>query len=504
MSASRKIAVIHSISDVPSRVPADKYGLWGLVASNLVQAQETPYALDELAALLEVTSELRDTEVTEYERLLIQLLVGVDNPSLREQIVEAFSDKYDTPIDWAFKKFNDMSLFYLAAETPNLGLMRWLLEKADYPVKAVEINLAFTSAVRAGYWEMVHYLIENHSMTMGKREFTTGLLEAAKQGNLSAMQAILKVSDLSHHVKRRALSTATEAGSAKCVAYLLAHPLSDLKPSQMVKGMNDALLKGHLGIAQLYASTATSRSIQRELERVFVEAVRKRDIERVQYISQLKVNGPSQAAIESGFERAAKDGSALIFSFLLSVSLPRQRTVDSALLLAAKGAHLEIVKLLCETEGLRPSHASLVKALAIAAKQGDIHLVDYLCQLDGLTFTRKNVDSAVKEASKQGHAYIVDRLCAHSVKPSKHIVTKARKSFISISSSETSDLLAHSLLKPIKLSGLDVGQQSLSRVSSFSHLAGLSLFNKTLREEGALRRCKSIDQISLSEKGQLI
>lgn len=220
-----KLRAIQTIEHIPNTIPMDKYQLQcHLLQAFLLQisaSNKKENILDSFTQQLGLEACLHPHDVTPYERLLIEILVSIDDASLRSEIIHRLDTNIPEARPWYELQFNQHSLYMHAAHHGNLSMVLWLKSRhVKQPESCEEIT---TEAASLGHWSLVDYY---HQRAKFHQPFVNGLLELAIEQN--AAEAIQKLWHGPKSPRLKIIETcfirAIEAGHIDCVKALLACP----------------------------------------------------------------------------------------------------------------------------------------------------------------------------------------------------------------------------------------------------------------------------------------
>jgi|GEM_PF-2299606 len=249
-----KLDTIQVIEPIPNTFPQDKYQLQCCLLKALLPRLDQNYALDDFIEQLGIEPNVHEDEVTPYERLLIEMLVSVDDANLRSDIINRLDTHIPQARPWYNIKINDNSLYMHAAHHGNLPLVMWL--RAQH-VKQPESSEHMThEAACLGHWPLVTYL---HQTSTIHQPLVDKLLKFAVEQN--AYEAILPLWDGKKTPRlsmvEKSFHLAVEEGRTDCVKALLLCPLPPCD-AVITQGYRKARKTHQTNIIQILTEAASS------------------------------------------------------------------------------------------------------------------------------------------------------------------------------------------------------------------------------------------------------
>ncbi|MDF1826736.1 MAG: hypothetical protein P1U39_00430 [Legionellaceae bacterium] len=217
-----KLRAIQTIELIPNTLPSDKYQLQCHLLKAFLPQLNNPFVLDDFIQHLSIEPSFHPQDVTPYERLLIEILVSIDNASLRSDIIHRLDSHISEARPWYNIQLNQHSLYMHAAQHGNLPMVLWLKSRH---VKQLESCEEITSeAAHLGHWALVDYY---HQRTKFHQPFVNGLLELAIEQNAAEAISILWNGQKLPRLKiiEACFKRAIEADHVDCVQALLACPM---------------------------------------------------------------------------------------------------------------------------------------------------------------------------------------------------------------------------------------------------------------------------------------
>jgi|GEM_PF-6879914 len=280
-SVSQKINLLKNLALLSSACPNDKYCLQTHIAYVVFSHQGSNFKLDEFIQALEIEPFLASDEVTEYERLLIEIMTTIDNESIRHEIIDKLNEKYTKQSLWIHKIYGGETVFKRAIKHGNLGFLNWLETK--YHPCNIHIDIAAIQAAKDRQWRVVDYFCISSAYKPQQHAMKSLLILAVKHGELQTVQTLCD--------------------------FNINHPTQKL------------------------------------VEEAFKHAIANKHVTIIQFFCNLPVNSPSEAVIQKAFKQAIKSANfELIHLFCgLANTAPQQTAIDQAMQLASKSYGEDIV-----------------------------------------------------------------------------------------------------------------------------------------------------------------
>ncbi|MDF1684429.1 MAG: hypothetical protein P1U36_07190 [Legionellaceae bacterium] len=249
-----KLSTLQVIEDIPNIFPQDKYQLQCRLLKAYLPQLDQDYTLDDFIERLDIEPRFHEHDVTPYERLLIEILVSIDDANLRSNIINRLDTNIPQERPWHNVHINDNSLYMQAAHHGNISLIMWLREQY---VKQPESSEHMThEAAYLGHWPLVHYL---HQTSNIHQPLVDKLLKLAVEQN--AYNAILPLWNGTKSprlgVVEKCFNLAVDEGRINCVKALLACPLPPCD-AVIAKGYRKAIKTHQTNIIYTLMETATS------------------------------------------------------------------------------------------------------------------------------------------------------------------------------------------------------------------------------------------------------
>ncbi len=193
-SVRANIQALQTVGDIKSTCPSDKYQLMVRMAAVflLQTSPESVFDLQGFSDAIGMQMSCSPTQVTVFERLLIELLGTIDHASLRAQCI-TWLDAHVTQRSWRSTCYGDKNLYKRAATSGNLGLVRWL--EAEKILDEISYDEMAIDAARHNHWPLVSYF--HCHKVLKKSTVNTFLQIAAYRGGVEV------ISMLSSHQHRK-------------------------------------------------------------------------------------------------------------------------------------------------------------------------------------------------------------------------------------------------------------------------------------------------------------
>lgn len=267
--ATFKIQCLQRIIMFNTSCPTDKYKLYTTIACSFFKSNSIPFDLDQFCLALKIDPTLNQDEKHPYERLLYELLVNIDDASLRTACIQRLDKKINRP--WR----KNHSLFKNAAEAGNIGLISWLNTEEIKPTESYD-TLAIDAAQK-GHWLMVAYLAQYHL----KQSTVNMLLHCAVSTQSDRALPQLWQDNCKHPGLKeieQAFKLAVKNNDLGCVSYLIDCPN---KPSDttLSNAFKQALKLNHINVLKVILEKAYGKCIRASVNQVLLNAARLNDKE---------------------------------------------------------------------------------------------------------------------------------------------------------------------------------------------------------------------------------
>lgn len=393
LHATRKLSVLDLIKPQAKYELDNKYALQAKVAQAAFLCHGQHFDLNAFIDALSLSPVVAD-EVSEYERVLIEILAVIDDEFIRKQILKHLEDEPIRRLNWAAKEYEGKTIFIKAAQHGNLGLIA-LLEDQIAPNA---LNQAIRTAARSNQWRVVDHLCRNNKTQLSSAELEKIIFLAAEQGQLEVIKYLLN-------------------------SY-------DYEPSstELMQILNAAITYDQLGIIQLFYDSADNMPKQSGINKLFQAAIELGHWDIALFIAQSEDNPPSLVAIEKALTHAANTMQleAMKKLCLLSTNSPRAQTIQRLFIKACQDGNLAVVQSLCES----PKHlhpALLGEALAQASIYGHMDIISHLCHLSPNPPNQSSINHGLVAAAKAGKREPVQFFCSMTTpnQPTQHGVNQA-------------------------------------------------------------------------------
>jgi hypothetical protein len=180
-----QIRDLQEIVTFNSTCPTDKYGLYARLALAFHMQQRATFNLNTISNALHVTPIFSLTEVTPYERLIIELLAVIDDEAFRSDCI-ALLDEQVVTRSWRTCLYGDQPFFQRAINAANLGLIQWLDHEQIKPT--ITYDALAIEAARRNNWAIVFYFHSHYPL----KTITTNVLlhMAVMQGVADAISLL--------------------------------------------------------------------------------------------------------------------------------------------------------------------------------------------------------------------------------------------------------------------------------------------------------------------------
>ncbi len=381
--ASKKISVINEISPVLNSFPQDKYAFQAHIANRYVTQHGCKFDLDEYTNALGTKPALNIDDVTEYERILIEVLTTVDDDVIRSQLTKKLKEKYTKEEVWINKKFGDESVFSRAVKQGNIGFLTWL--ESVNETTSLLVNVSAYQAAKANQWQVVDYFCRVTTHKPKQHVLNDILVLASMHGDLKTVASLcdFKLSRPHKRTIEHAFQQAVANHQIKVVQFFC--ELKTNAPSDVVlaKGFKQAIQDGQWELMRCIGQGGDSKHLQPEIDRAFQHACVHADIQLIKKLCDLSIS-PRQSVIIKSFLSAVGAGQTDVVNFLCTLrdNQPGQDTLKHAFRLAVESGHLLTVQYLCSCTTLSIADCERLSAYKDATKLGHKDIASYLKNLD--------------------------------------------------------------------------------------------------------------------------
>ncbi|KTC80611.1 Ankyrin repeats (3 copies) [Legionella cherrii] len=393
LNATRKLTVLDLIKPQAKFELNNKYALQAKIAQAAFLCHGQHFDLNAFIDALSLPPVVAD-EVSEYERVLIEILAVIDDEFIRNQILKHLEDEPIQRLNWAEKEYEGKTIFIKAAQHGNLGLIALLEDQ----IASNALSKAIRTAARANQWRVVDHLCRNNKTQLSSAEL------------------------------ERIIFLAAEQGQSKVIKYLL--NTYDYEPSstELMHILNAAMTYDQLGVIQLFYYSADNMPKQSGINKLFQAAIELGHWDIALFIAQSENNPPSLVAIEKAFTHTANTMQleAMTKLCLLSTNAPRAQTIQRVFVKACQDGNLPVVQSLCKFPKQLPP-AIVGEALAQASIYGHMGIISHLCNLSTNPPNQSSINHGLVAAAKAGKREPVQFFCSMTTpnQPTQHGVNQA-------------------------------------------------------------------------------
>ncbi|HHF7366044.1 TPA: ankyrin repeat domain-containing protein [Legionella bozemanae] len=411
VDATRKLAVFDLISPQAKFNLNHKYALQAKIAEITFFSHGEFFDLDAFIESLSLPPVVKENGVSEYERVLIEILAVIDNESIREQIIRKLESYPVHRLDWVEKEYAGKTIFLKAAKHGNLGLLSLLKDH----IAPETFNKALITAAKANQWAFVERLCQNKNVQLSEEEIETLILQAAEHGQIKIIKYLLDTYDYEPSTAEviQILNQAIKHNKFNVVEYF--YKFSDKMPAQSVtnKLFKLAVELEFWDIALFIADSEKHPPSLLTIEKTFTHAATTMQLEAMQRFCTLSTNIPRPNVIQRAFVKACQLGHLPIVQCLhdLPEKLPRaiiEKAVEQAIL----NGHKEIISYLYNSSIYPPNQSLVNQGLMTAVKTGKVALVEFFCSMAIKNKpTQHVINQAMYWAAKHGQAELFSTLC---------------------------------------------------------------------------------------------
>ncbi len=172
-----QISMLQEIEETPNHFPEDKYKFQAYLAHVFCEKEtpETPFVLNQFLNTLGLDGVTVASQAEIY-RLLRTLLISVDHPRLRLEIMQRLDS---VNFNWRTVDAREGSLFIQAAMNGNLGFVEWL--ETNRVRSHEKISTIAVRAAELGHWHITQYLDSRYQLGRGPRHRLLALAAADRQ-----------------------------------------------------------------------------------------------------------------------------------------------------------------------------------------------------------------------------------------------------------------------------------------------------------------------------------
>ncbi|MDF1645866.1 MAG: hypothetical protein P1U61_02640 [Legionellaceae bacterium] len=375
-----KINAMQIIHYIPSSFPEDKHALHSCLAK--ARFKKHLFHLDTFIHALNIEPTFHPTNIGPYERLLINLLVSIDDNTLRLEITQrlnhhAQNQAERTPTNnWRTNTYGNSSLIKLACQKGNLGLVQWLkAEKIKYP-ESIEV-LTITAA-QSHHWALVHYFHQAYPL---KQTLVDELLHlAVQQKNTQAITTLWENNRRTPRLQaiEKAFTHAVLQGDLYCTQALL-HCTPKPCGTILTKGFKQAIQTGQFILATHIAEAHAEPTLKAAVNQMVLDVARTNKPGIIHSLGHLSQNGITQ------------------------------NTLDTALVRAVRARNIQATQALCRLPQLIPRAEAKKQALQEAQKTGQQTLIDFLAHATTLPTRRKHAKKQATTEKKEPSSLLGSR-----------------------------------------------------------------------------------------------
>ena len=368
---SEKLSALHRISGFTNNVPSDKYALQTLLAKLCYANNPRDFDLDDFVHSVEVPSQFLPEGVSDYQRLLAEILLTIDDEYIRHLILDKFKESDLVGHRWMSDKYGGVSLFLRAVKQGNMGLIRLL----DTPgsIEASDLTDVLKAAAEAKQWDVVGYFCRDRVPKPGRALLKELLVAASGAGQLWLVQLLsLSINKLRQKDLVEAFVQASANGHLDIIQYLW--PLGAPCAAIWAKMLDYALQNEHFNVVDFIGTLPESPVLRAAVENELVNALNHNQLNVVKRLCTYEINLPSNHAIEKLLNKAIQKGHLPIVNYLRSIVAPAKEMQTMSL--AAAEGQLAIVE--SYYESTKPSRKILKDALKIAVARKHDPIVSFL------------------------------------------------------------------------------------------------------------------------------
>jgi hypothetical protein len=443
LSFSRELVLLNEIMVIPNNCPRDKYRLQAHWAKQYFLTHPGAFVMGEYIQALGVSQELLADEVSEYERVLIELLITIDDDEIRDYVISQLDANEVKKGQWMRMEYSDGCLLIQAAAQGNLGLIRWLEPRVVMDFDT--IHRVVRGAAEAQQWMVVEYfcgvsshqpkqhilkdllilattsrqiqvvrrLCEGAISHLKTKHIEEVLVRAAVYGYLDLVQYCCQRETCAPSKERvaRAFKKAIQFAQHEVVRFIGNMPAHPQLLSVIERELVHRAMKNDLPMVTLLCELLTNTPGQTAIDEAFVKATKFGQLTVARYLYDLPANTLSQKVVEEALDGAIKNGCMDSVQYLCSLSTlgphPRQGAMNKGVLQAVQSNQLEMVRFFCGLTTRRPTQHSIEKAMLLAIKHDHFSMIDYL----GSLVHKKTMLKALQLAAKEGHLPTVRLFC---------------------------------------------------------------------------------------------
>lgn len=328
-----KIQLLQKISSFKSNCPTDKYKLYSRIARAFVARDNGCFNLSAFTHAVGVEPLFHADHITSYERLIVELLVAIDDDVLRTECIQIL-DMYVTD-RWKTFSYGDHGLLTQATLAGNLGLIQWMngekIEKLDgYD----DLTLM---AAKENHWPLVCYFYAEHKLK--KNTVNQLFLLAAMQGALSEITASFS---RDHSVPTlKAIEQAfklvvnnNDIQSVSCFSVFGKKPCDAVVASAFKNAMD----LNYFAMTKVIADGFSSSLLDTTINQTVSSAARLNRTDVLNTLVTFSTYQPSQEVIENGLMAATEANQLATVQWFVRVdnNSPRAHVIENARRVAHK------------------------------------------------------------------------------------------------------------------------------------------------------------------------
>ncbi|AUH73242.1 ankyrin repeat domain-containing protein [Legionella sainthelensi] len=415
--ATRKLNALALIKPQTKFNLGDKYAFQAKIAQTAFLHHGKEFDLDAFLEALSLPPVTSDA-VSEYERILIEILATIDNELLRKQIIEKLETHPVGRLDWMKKEYEGKTIFLKAAKYGNLGFIKLFEEELapEYFNKAVLI------AAKENQWNIVDYLVRSDKTLLSENEIEAIVRFAAQQGQINIIQYLYDTYDYVPSIDEVAtiLQQAIINNHLNVVTYFYQSPFALPKQSMINSLFNLAIEKEAIDIISFIAEAEENKPTLSTVEKAFEQATLNQKLKIIQTLCTLSSNTPRPAVIGRTFIKACQLGlfSTAQYFYDAPEKLITQSTFENAFEQAIVNGQMDLVTYFCNSLTKPPEQSVIEQGVVSAAKTGNLHLIEYFCSMTSSNKpSRHAITQAVYQAINHDHTEVFTFLCSNPMSP---------------------------------------------------------------------------------------
>lgn len=356
--------------------------------------------------------------VSEYERILIEILATIDNELLRMQVIKKLETHPVERLDWMKKEYEGKTVFLKAAKYGNLGLIK-LCEDELAPEL---FNKAILIAAKENQWSTVDYLARLDKVLLSENEIETIVRFAAEQGQVNIIEYLYNTYDYVPSPDEIAtiLKQAITNNHLNVVTYFYQSTFALPKQSVINSLFNLAIEAEAIDVIPFIAEAEENKPTLSNVEKAFEQATLNQKTKIIQTLCNLSGNTPRPVVIERAFIKACQlNLFAAVQCFYDSPKkLISQSTFQNAFEQAIINRHTDLVIYFCNSLTNPPDQSMIEQGVISAAKTGNLRLIEYFCSMSSSNKpSRHAITQALYQAINHGHTEVFTFLCCNPMNP---------------------------------------------------------------------------------------